>query len=243
MRFIVRGVLLDIEGTTSSISFVYDQMFPFVLRELDSFLAKHAADADVASAGDQIARDAGRESLAAWCVECGTSSGQQTAVEVRRLMAADEKATGLKQLQGLIWKSGFDSGELRAHVFADVPEAIESWRNDGLDIRIYSSGSVQAQKLFFGHTERGDMLSLFAGHYDTQTGPKKKASSYLTIAKEYELAADEILFVSDNTEELDAARQAGMPVVLCRRPGNPTPPPHEYPIIDDFSSLCLLVKE
>jgi enolase-phosphatase E1 len=239
MQFNVRGVLLDIEGTTSSISFVYDQMFPFVLRELDAFLTAHGDDEEVVKACEQIASDAGHESLDRWCEEAGTSRVEQVAIEVRRLMSADEKATGLKQLQGLIWESGFDSGELRAHVFPDVPDAIDSWRRAGLDVRIYSSGSVQAQKLFFGHTEQGDMLAQFSGHYDTKTGPKKEASSYQTIASEYGLATDEILFLSDNTEELDAAHQAGMPVALCIRPGNPKPPPHDYPTLDDFGSLAL----
>jgi enolase-phosphatase E1 len=139
---------------------------------------------------------------------------------VLRLMDADAKATGLKQLQGLIWKSGFESGELKAHVYEDVPPALESWTAAGKDVRIYSSGSVQAQRLFFGHTIAGDLLPRFRGHYDTTTGPKKEAESYRKIAAAFGLPLTAILFLSDIVTELDAAREAGLATALVVRPGN-----------------------
>lgn len=147
-------ILLDIEGTTSSVSFVYDKMFPLVLRELDLFLADNAAEADVVAACDQIAVDAGHESVQLWTGQPLDHADSQATVaaEVRRLMEDDVKATGLKQLQGVIWKSAFESGQLKAHVYDDVPPALKRWHHAGLSLRIYSSGSVQAQKLFFGHT-------------------------------------------------------------------------------------------
>ncbi len=220
IRFSGQGILLDIEGTTSSISFVYDVMFPFVRRELDRFLGQNWAAQDVQDACEQIARDAGQRSLQSWCEDAGTA--QQTLViqEVTRLMDNDVKATGLKRLQGIIWKSGFESGELKAHLYDEVPDALHKWHESNLDIRIYSSGSIQAQKLFFGHTIFGDLCPLLSGHYDTTTGPKRESSSYQTISNEFGMEASRILFLSDVVAELNAARDAGMRTALCCRPGN-----------------------
>src|SRR6185503_17896265 len=148
---------------------------------LDSYLRAHWREPALASACDAIARDAGQTSLATWCAGSGldlaaeeSSAACQKLVktEVLRLMDGDVKATGLKQLQGLIWEAGFQSGEMKAHVYDDVPPALTAWNKAGLDVRIYSSGSVQAQKLFFGHTIVGNVLPLLRGHYDTTTGPK-----------------------------------------------------------------------
>jgi enolase-phosphatase E1 len=173
MRFTGRGILLDIEGTTSSVRFVYDVMFPFVRRELAGYLAEHADDEALAFVADQIARERGEESFDSWTRSAAaTNSAAQRNLleqEVLRLMDGDVKSTGLKQLQGMIWRRGFESGELRAHVYDDVPAALAAWNKRGLDVRIYSSGSVAAQKLFFGHTEVGDLLGHFRGHYDNWT--------------------------------------------------------------------------
>jgi enolase-phosphatase E1 len=138
----------------------------------------------------------------------------------------------------LIWHSGFESGELKAHVYDDVPPALVAWNAVGKDVRIYSSGSVQAQKLFFGHTIAGNLLSQFRGHYDTTTGPKKDASSYQKIAADFQLPAGEVLFLSDIVAELDAARSAGMQAALVIRPGNAPPQPSSgqpHPAIDNFA--------
>ena len=222
MQFSGKGILLDIEGTTSSVSFVYDEMFPFVRRELTAFLSNQWNDVDVQIACEQIAADAGHDSLAALCGTDAPPSDQMAAVtdEVIRLMDGDVKATGLKSLQGLIWRSGFESGELQAHVYDDVPPALAKWNAAGRDVRIYSSGSVTAQLLFFGHTIHGDLLGHFNGHYDTMVGAKKESESYRQIAKAYGLDTNEILFLSDVPAELDAARTAGMQTGLCVRPGN-----------------------
>jgi enolase-phosphatase E1 len=134
-------------------------------------------------------------------------------------MDGDVKATGLKQLQGMIWELGFRSGELVAEVFDDVPEALRRWRASGIDIRIYSSGSIAAQKLFFGHTRCGDLTPLLSGFYDTTTGPKRVSESYVSIAKDWRLMPGEILFVSDVPEELNAAIKAGYQTALAIRPG------------------------
>jgi len=230
LPFSGRGILLDIEGTTSSISFVYDVMFPFVRRELDAYLRGHWGEPALTAACDAIARDAGSPSIAA--------SQEQVKAEVLRLMDGDVKATGLKQLQGLIWDAGFTSGEMKAHVYDDVPPALSAWNKAGLDVRIYSSGSVQAQKLFFGHTIAGNLLPQFRGHYDTTTGPKKEAASYAAIAAEFGLPPREILFLSDVPAELDAAKQAGLQTALVLRPGNAAvKPEHGHREIRSFAEV------
>ncbi|MFM9196060.1 MAG: acireductone synthase, partial [Planctomycetia bacterium] len=139
------------------------------------------------------------------------------------LMNRDVKSTPLKALQGMIWRSGFESGELVSHVFDDVPAALAQWADSGIDVRIYSSGSIDAQKLFFGHTAAGDLTPHLRGHYDTTTGPKRDAASYRAIAADMAIEPREILFISDVGEELDAARQAGMATALAIRPGNRPP--------------------
>ena len=221
-----RAILLDIEGTTSSIRFVHEVMFSFVRRELDRYLVEHWDDPAMLEARDAIARDAGQPSFADWVAPPGLPrdealKGQKLVRdEVLRLMDLDAKATGLKLLQGMIWEDGFRSGELKAHLFDDVPPAIEAWRKAAIDVRIYSSGSVQAQKLLFGHTIYGNLLPLLAGHYDTSTGPKRIADSYRKIAIDLSLPPEEILFLSDIVAELDAAREAGLQTGLVVRPGN-----------------------
>jgi 2,3-diketo-5-methylthio-1-phosphopentane phosphatase len=221
-----RGILLDIEGTTSSVSFVYDVMFPYVRKHLTFEVLTNWDEPDYIAAHEAIARDAGHESLAAWLSTHRLSrinplkAADIVCREVIRQMDADLKATGLKQLQGLIWKAGFESGALLAHVYDDVPPALEAWHAAGKDVRIYSSGSIQAQKLFFGHTIAGDLLSHFRGHYDTTTGPKKEADSYRKIAADFDIPPDEVLFLSDIVAELDAARTAGLQTALVVRPGN-----------------------
>jgi enolase-phosphatase E1 len=233
-----RGILLDIEGTTSSVSFVYDVMFPFVRRELDGFLQAHWDEPQVAAAVRQIAKDAGQADFS----EMTDQPAARIFIEgvVGKLMDADSKTTGLKQLQGLIWQAGFESGELKAHVYDDVPPALQAWNAAGKDVRIYSSGSVQAQKLFFGHTIAGNLLGQFRGHYDTTTGPKKEAESYRKIAAEFRLPPGDILFLSDVVAELDAARQAGLAAGLVVRPGNaPSQSPHTHTAVGDFREISL----
>lgn len=246
IQFSGRGILLDIEGTTSSVSFVYDVMFPYVRKHLTFEVLTNWMEPEYIEAFHAIAKDAGHESLDTWLKKENLTRDNPLRAatvicqEVTRLMDADAKTTGLKQLQGLIWKSGFESGELKAHVYDDVPPALAAWNAAGKDVRIYSSGSVQAQKLFFGHSVAGDLLHFFRGHYDTATGPKKNAESYRLIVAEFQFPADAILFLSDIVGELDAARSAGMQTGLVLRPGNA--PAHEesgssHAQIADFSQI------
>lgn len=235
-------ILLDIEGTTSSVSFVYDVMFPFVLRELDKYLECAWNSPELAPVLDQIAQDAGSETFLAWTSDLSDESArrERVAAEIRRLMANDIKATGLKQLQGMIWKDGFERGELVAEVYQDVPVALDAWTTAGLRVYIYSSGSIAAQKLFFGHSEVGNLLNYFSGHFDTTTGPKKEVQSYVTIASAIGEASEKILFISDITAELDAAREAGMATRLSIRPGNkPVEEGHGHEPIASFAQVSL----
>lgn len=209
-----RGILLDVEGTTSSISYVYDVLFEFARRHVGDFLLEHRDDPLVRGLASALAAETATDPQA---------GPERLALAAIDLMNRDVKSTPLKALQGLIWRSGFESGELVAHVFPDVPVALEQWAASGLDVRIYSSGSVEAQKLFFGHTAAGNLLPTLRGHYDTTTGPKREASSYAKIAADMGVEPRLILFVSDVGAELDAARTAGMATALAVRPGNHEP--------------------
>ncbi|WP_395751979.1 acireductone synthase [Prosthecobacter sp.] len=219
-------ILLDIEGTVSPLAFVNDVMFPHARQHAGAYLCRHWDDEVIA----QLAKDAGEASFA---------TPAEAEAAVMRLMDADAKVTGLKHLQGLIWEEGFRNGELRSRIFDDVPHALADWRSLGLDIRIYSSGSVHAQKLFFAHSEHGDLTVHFSGYYDTTTGSKKEAASYRAIATDCGLPAEQILFVSDVIDELDAARTAGMFTALALRPGNKPAPPNDHPAIHSFSEIAL----
>jgi len=238
----VRGVLLDIEGTTSSIAFVHDVMFPFVRQHLQAYVAQRWQTAELQAALEHVARDAGAPSWAAWMATQSASDPQAALIaHIHALMDRDVKATGLKQLQGLIWDSGFRSGALQADVYADVLPAIAAWRQRGIDVRIYSSGSVAAQRLFFGHVAgQGNCLSLFSGHYDTTIGSKREAASYSRIADDWGLQPKQILFVSDLAAELDAALAAGLQVVASVRPGNAALPDlRNWPTLNSFAELAL----
>jgi len=239
-----RGILLDIEGTTSSISFVYDVMFPYVRENVASFLESDWDDPSVQECLRLLAVDLEKESLESWL---GGLSVDQRKVEtvqaVIGLMDDDVKATGLKQLQGLIWKNGFHRGQLVAHLFDDVANAIRKWKNSGVDVRIYSSGSIQAQKLFFGHTVAGNLLDLLSGNYDTTTGPKQDADSYRKIASEFLCEPGEILFISDVVDELEAAKTAGLQTILSVRPGNkPVEKDHGFAAIESFNEIKLVAS-
>ena len=234
----VKCILLDIEGTTSSISFVYDVMFPFVRKNLDSFLNEHWNSESVQACLPLLADELGQDSVSSWLSDDAELAKKNVAQGVIQLMDNDVKSTGLKKLQGAIWKAGFESGEMVAHLYEDVAPAIKDWNDAGIDVRIYSSGSIQAQKLFFGHTLAGDLLPQIKGHYDTTIGNKKEKQSYVSIASEIGLAANEILFVSDVAAELDAAAEAGMQTRLSLRPGNnPVENLERYSSIESFSEI------
>jgi enolase-phosphatase E1 len=202
----VRAILTDIEGTTSSISFVKDVLFPYARRALPAFVRDHGREPDV------------RHWLDAVATEHGAVCTDETIVEILQgWIDEDRKHTALKALQGMIWKAGYRNADFTAHLYPDAAEALREWRAAGLPLYVYSSGSVPAQKLFFGHSDAGDLTALFADWFDTEIGGKREASSYARIAGSIGLPPGEVVFLSDVVEELDAARDAGMQTVLVDR--------------------------
>jgi enolase-phosphatase E1 len=233
IRFSGRAFLLDIEGTTSSVSYVYDVLFPYAHERLRGFLAAHWDDEQVQRSRELIARDSGLSSV--------TQSLESLVSHLERLMETDAKATGLKDLQGLIWRDGFLSGALTAHVYPDVAPALAAWTAAGRTVCIFSSGSVAAQQLFMKHSVLGDLTRFVSGYYDTTIGPKRSASSYTAIAAEMRRPPGEILFISDAVAELDAAASAGLQTALARRPGNaPTAEGHNHATIENFAQFELV---
>ena len=195
----IRAVLTDIEGTTSSIDFVHQTLFPYAKKHLRSFLHAHERDHAVQQQLEEVAR-----------VEDRLLSIDESADVLEKWIAEDRKVTPLKTLQGLIWKVGYEAGELKGHVYADTPEYLKRWHAQGRKLYVYSSGSVDAQKLIFGHTAYGDLTPLFSGYFDTRIGAKREPAAYAAILRETGFAGSEMLFLSDIGEELDAARAAGL---------------------------------
>lgn len=200
-----RAIVTDIEGTTSSISFVHETLFPYADRHLASFVARNP---DLARPHlDEVRQIEGAQHLDdAGCVAV-----------LRRWIAQDRKITPLKALQGLIWAEGYAAGELTGHIYDDAAEALRRWHAAGHALYVYSSGSVAAQKLIYGHSNAGDLTGLFSGWFDTTTGPKLAADSYVAIAAAIGRAPGEVLFLSDHPGEIAAARQAGLATVMVDR--------------------------
>jgi len=227
----MRHVLLDIEGTTTAISFVYDVLFPYAAKRLPTFIAERWSDAAVATACQAVLADA-------TAAERTLPDVQAVIAVIQRQMAGDIKATGLKALQGLVWREGYESGQVQGHVYADVPAQFTAWKSAGRHVAIYSSGSVLAQQLLFRHSVAGDLTPLLIGHYDTAIGPKREAASYLAIAQKWGLAPQDIVFGTDQPAEAAAAVAAGMHAVVLMRPGNPALPANlPFEVHADFNSI------
>lgn len=219
-------ILLDIEGTTTPITFVYDELFPFARAQMVAYFQARAEDNEMQLAIAQLRTEAEEEARAGYdAPQIPTDASPAAIAEAAATFALwqmdhDRKATGLKQVQGWIWRKGYESGELRGVVYEDVPAAIDRWRAQGRRVAIYSSGSVDAQKLIFGYSTAGDLRPKLDAYFDTQTGPKKEAQSYTQIANALKVAAADVVFCSDNVDELIAAAAAGMQTRLVVRPGN-----------------------
>lgn len=219
----LRALLLDIEGTTTPIDFVYKILFPYARQHVRAFVELHDSDlsADISAlkAEQRTDSETGNDPPA-WRESSPELLVESIAEYVYWLMDLDRKSTALKSLQGKIWEAGYVNGRLHSEVYPDVPPAFARWTSQQKQIYIYSSGSILAQKLLFAHTTNGDLTGDLSGYFDTTTGPKKVAASYQSIAAAIGCDADEVLFLSDVTGELDAARNAGMQTTLCVRPGN-----------------------
>lgn len=208
-----KAILTDIEGTTSSISFVKDVLFPYARRALPGFIREHGKEPEVRRWLDAVATEHG--SICDDAVIAETLQGW---------IDQDRKHTALKALQGMVWEAGYRDADFTAHIYPDAVPALRQWHAAGLPLYVYSSGSVPAQKLFFGHSDAGDLTPLFSGWFDTEIGGKRDAASYARIATAIGIQPDDILFLSDVVEELDAARDAGLATVLVdRRQDYPAP--------------------
>jgi len=238
----IKLILLDIEGTTTPIDFVYKTLFPYARAHTGDFIRANLSgrkmSEDVVSLVQEHARDlaAGHNPPA---IPAEPQSDPKALVEyVYWLMDQDRKSTPLKSIQGKIWEEGYNRGALKSEVFADVPRAFQRWTSQGREICIYSSGSVLAQKLLFANTHGGNLTEFISAYFDTNTGPKKEAASYSRIANEVGRSPGDILFLSDVTSELAAAKQAELKTLLCSRPGNqPQPGSHEYDVVETFDHI------
>ena len=239
----IAAVLLDIEGTTTPIDFVYSILFPYARTRVRNYVADHRLQPEVlADLSGLIAENVEDTSRGLDPPQLNTSAEQASidAVDayVRWLMDQDRKSTALKSLQGKIWDEGYRKGELRSQVFEDVPRAFRRWRKSGQTICIYSSGSVLAQKLLFANTDAGNLTPFISDYYDTNIGAKKDPDSYRRIAVRLKLDSSAILFVSDVADELNAAAAAGLHTLLCARPGNqPQPSANVHAIIRSFDEV------
>ena len=196
----IKAILTDIEGTTSAVSFVFDVLFPYAKEHLPEFIREHAGEPDVAAQLQAVRNDSAEPHATV-----------DRVIEILlQWIAEDRKATPLKALQGMVWQQGYQAGQLKGHVYPDAVEALKHWHQEGYALYVYSSGSIQAQKLIFGCSEAGDLSALFSGYFDTTSGPKREEASYRSIASSIGHPAQAILFLSDIVEELDAAQRAGM---------------------------------
>ncbi|HEY0553716.1 MAG TPA: acireductone synthase [Thermoanaerobaculia bacterium] len=229
------AVLTDIEGTTTSIAFVYDVLFPYAAARLEPACAQAEPGPDLWEALARLREEHGRDAADA-AADPPPPFGDG-APYARWLMERDRKSTGLKLLQGLIWDEGYARGEIRGHLYPDVPPVLAAWRAAGRRLRIFSSGSVRAQKLLFGYSEHGDLTPLFEGFHDTTTGPKQEPAAYTAIAAAFALPPGDILFLSDVTAELDAAAGAGFRTGLLVRPGNRPAQAGAHPAYASFAEI------
>jgi 2,3-diketo-5-methylthio-1-phosphopentane phosphatase len=244
-RGAVGAILLDIEGTMTSIAFVYETLFPFARRHLREFLKDRRGTPELADVFVRLelewAEDVARGNAPPpWGDASDVADGDLSLVAgyVEWLMDRDRKSPALKLLQGYIWERGYRAGELTSELYGDVVRSIERWRREGLLVAIYSSGSELAQRLLFSHTNDGDLTRYFSGFFDTAVGPKISADSYRRIAATLGLEPWRVLFVSDVMKELDAAREAGCRAILCVRPGNPPQSPaSDIEVIHSFDEL------
>lgn len=229
-----KAILLDIEGTTTPISFVHDTLFPYSGQRVGKFVEMHfgSLSNEISQLVDESSHDA------SYTIPVDPTEPGSVASYLEHLIDQDRKSTPLKSIQGQIWDEGFRSGELVAPVFDDVPVAMTRWTESGKAVAVYSSGSVQAQKLLFSYTDHGDLTPLISKYFDTTTGAKRDASSYAAIAENLRLEPEKVLFVSDVPAELDAAQGCGMTTALAIRPGNaPVSGNANHRMIESFADL------
>lgn len=231
----VKIILTDIEGTTSSISFVKEVLFPYAAEQLPEFVRQHKSLPAVNTQLEAVTELAKEEGLT---ISIDDSEGQIQCL--LNWIRADKKATPLKTLQGMIWQQGYENGDYQAHMYADATAQLKVWHQHNTPLYVYSSGSVQAQKLFFGYSQDGDLSSLFSGHFDTTSGAKQDVNSYQNILTEiqktHDIEPENILFLSDIQQELDAACDAGLQTCWLIRDGD-LPLTTNHPAVSSFSQI------
>ena len=238
----VRAILLDIEGTTTPVDFVYQTLFPYARRQMEKFLRRHGNEAGVQQDIDGLRVQHQADATANLEPPPWASGSPEleitSAIDYARwLMDRDSKCSALKSLQGKMWQEGYRNGKLRGQVFPDVPLAMIRWSRQGKRICIFSSGSVLAQKLLFSTTASGDLTPSIHSYFDTTIGAKGEPQSYSRIADSLALPAEKILFISDVAKELDAASEAGMQTALCVRDAPPQGAGERHEVIRSFDSL------
>jgi enolase-phosphatase E1 len=222
----IQAILCDIEGTTSSLSFVHDVLFPLSYDRMEDFIKQNWNSDSIRKESEQIKLEDPDEVIKI----------------LRSWIREDRKEGALKSIQGKIWKDGFESGKIRGHVYQDVPENFRKWRDSGIKICIFSSGSIEAQKLLFKYSEAGDLSIFISSYFDTTSGPKRDTASYKKIASELSLPTANILFLSDVQSELDAARNAGMQTTQLLREIATPKNFSGHPIVNTFNELRLSAK-
>ena len=224
----IKAILTDIEGTTSSLSFVKDVLFPYARKHLGDYLRIHAANPEV------------QEQLSAVAQEVGQALSLEEAIrQLEQWIDEDRKITALKSLQGIVWEAGYRNGDFTGHMYEDAVRNLRAWHAKGTRLYVYSSGAVYAQKLLFGFSDYGDLTALFSGYFDTHIGHKREVSSYEAIASEIGERAGDILFLSDIREELDAAHSAGMQTRWLVRDAASIDPAAAHPQVRDFDAISL----
>jgi enolase-phosphatase E1 len=223
----IRAILTDIEGTTSSIAFVHEILFPYARAHLASFVQDHQHDPRVVEYLAEARQEAGTELDAAGVI-----------AQLIAWIDADRKIPALKALQGMIWETGYRAGAFTSHLYEDAYRCLTKWHDAGIQLYVFSSGSVAAQRLFFAYTEWGDLRPLFSGYFDTRTGPKSSPDSYYAIAKAMGVPTPEICFLSDVRAELDAARTVGLHTRWLVRTGT-TNPHASHAQVTDFDTIDL----
>ncbi len=229
MKFHARAALVDIEGTVGSIAFVRDVLFPYARDRMDAYVHTHREEPWMRAILDDAAHEAGLD----------PHDLPAILAALHRWAEDDVKVTPLKALQGRIWVEGFESSGIRGHLYDDAVDALHRFHDAGTALYLYSSGSIAAQRLLFGHTIAGDLLHLFRGFYDTTIGGKREAASYERILGEIDVAPNETIFFSDNAAELDAAREVGIQTVQLARPQDGTAPSTAHTSVASFAEIDL----
>lgn len=241
-QLVIQVILLDIEGTTCPVDFVAKTLFPYAQAHLMQTLERGTNEPRIANI-IQEAIDEWHQDLDPSCQQMlseadqGSPSNAQLAEYLNHLIKSDRKSSALKELQGIIWKQGYESSELKTPLFDDVLPSLDAWIQKGITLAVYSSGSVQAQKLLYMHTKQGNISDRFSHWFDTRTGPKLKTKSYRKICQSLNATEKSVLFISDHPGECDAAHSAGLRTNFCYRPGNPHQNPGQHRLIQSFRVL------